>query len=404
MSDDPTSRSRARSPIAGPARASHSIRDRRARCSTPSIRHARARAVPAAGARHAMSPSGRSPSLPCCCSSSGPRASWNAAPLRSSATDGRLPPPRQAPHSRAARAGVEREPRRERTPAPSASPVVSDTPGSSAPARPARRRRDPVLVGAGDIADCGTDGDEATAALLDGIAGTVFTAGDNAYERGDARRVPRVLRRRPGVAIATGPGRRPATTTGKRPVSMATGLLRGGGQGPGGSSWYSYDLGAWHIIVLDSMCDMVGGCGPTRPRALARGRPRREPTPCARWRSSITRASAPASTATKRRWMRSGVRSTPPMSTSSSTATTTTTSASRPRIRMARPTRREASASSSSAPAAPLCATSREWPQQRGTARRRHGVIEFTLHESSYDAEFIAAGNDFRDVGADDCH
>jgi hypothetical protein len=36
-----------------------------------------------------------------------------------------------------------------------------------------------VLVGAGDIADCGSSGDETTAALLDAIEGTVFTLGDN---------------------------------------------------------------------------------------------------------------------------------------------------------------------------------------------------------------------------------
>ena len=41
-----------------------------------------------------------------------------------------------------------------------------------------------VLVGAGDIGDCTTDDDSATAALLDDIPGTVFTAGDNAYENG----------------------------------------------------------------------------------------------------------------------------------------------------------------------------------------------------------------------------
>jgi hypothetical protein len=43
-----------------------------------------------------------------------------------------------------------------------------------------------VLVGAGDIASCQHADDEATAALLDGIPGTVFTLGDNAYESGTA--------------------------------------------------------------------------------------------------------------------------------------------------------------------------------------------------------------------------
>ena len=41
-----------------------------------------------------------------------------------------------------------------------------------------------VLVGAGDIAECDAQGDEQTAALLDSIPGTVFTAGDNAYHDG----------------------------------------------------------------------------------------------------------------------------------------------------------------------------------------------------------------------------
>src|SRR3989449_6338375 len=52
-----------------------------------------------------------------------------------------------------------------------------------------------VLLGAGDIASCTSSGDEATAALLDTLAGVVFTAGDNAYpdgstsDRSEERRV-----------------------------------------------------------------------------------------------------------------------------------------------------------------------------------------------------------------------
>ena len=41
-----------------------------------------------------------------------------------------------------------------------------------------------VLVGAGDIATCGSPGAEETAQLLDQIEGIVFTSGDNAYEEG----------------------------------------------------------------------------------------------------------------------------------------------------------------------------------------------------------------------------
>src|SRR5215218_7786423 len=41
-----------------------------------------------------------------------------------------------------------------------------------------------TLVGAGDIADCTNTNDEATAALLSNIPGTVITLGDNAYSSG----------------------------------------------------------------------------------------------------------------------------------------------------------------------------------------------------------------------------
>lgn len=41
------------------------------------------------------------------------------------------------------------------------------------------RAADPILVAAGDIADCARDADEATATLLDSLPGTVVTLGDN---------------------------------------------------------------------------------------------------------------------------------------------------------------------------------------------------------------------------------
>ncbi len=36
--------------------------------------------------------------------------------------------------------------------------------------------------------------------------------------------------------------------------------------GSKGNGWYSYDLGAWHIVVLNSECPNVGGCGRTSPQ------------------------------------------------------------------------------------------------------------------------------------------
>jgi hypothetical protein len=57
-----------------------------------------------------------------------------------------------------------------------------------APERPSPRLPSgEVIVAAGDIADCSSDGDEATAKLVEGIDGaTVLTLGDNAYPDGAA--------------------------------------------------------------------------------------------------------------------------------------------------------------------------------------------------------------------------
>jgi acid phosphatase type 7 len=121
---------------------------------------------------------------------------------------------------------------------------------------------DPVLVGAGDIASCSLDGDEATARLLDGISGTVFTAGDNAYEDGTAANYE--------DCYAPTWGRHKDRT---RPVpgnhDYATKDAAGyrdyfgdAATNADGKTWYSYDLGTWHIVALDSNCSHVDGCGP----------------------------------------------------------------------------------------------------------------------------------------------
>ena len=114
----------------------------------------------------------------------------------------------------------------------------------------------PVLVGAGDIADCAKAGDDSTARLLDSIPGTVFADGDNAYPNG----------RTQDYANCYDPtwGRHKART---RPVlgnheydndTLAAPYFAyfGAAAGPSGPSgqegYYSYDLGTWHIVVLNS--------------------------------------------------------------------------------------------------------------------------------------------------------
>ena len=122
-----------------------------------------------------------------------------------------------------------------------------------------------VLVGAGDIASCTSDGDEATATLLDAIDGVVFTLGDHAYETGTHIEFAACYeaswgRHRPRTRPS--PGNHDYLTPG------GSGYFDYFGPAAGDPSrgYYSYDLGSWHIIVLNSNCSDVGGCGPGSPQ------------------------------------------------------------------------------------------------------------------------------------------
>jgi hypothetical protein len=110
---------------------------------------------------------------------------------------------------------------------------------------------DPVLVGAGDIADCDENGAETTASLLDDIEGTVFTVGDNAYPDGaeqDYRRCYEPTWGRHKVRTRPSPGNHDHHT----PDAVGYYAYFGENAGPAGQGFYSYNLGAWHIISLNS--------------------------------------------------------------------------------------------------------------------------------------------------------
>jgi len=132
-------------------------------------------------------------------------------------------------------------------------------PGPSVPGPSASG--DPVLVGAGDIADCDLDDDSATAALVEAIPGTVFTAGDNAYPDGTAEQFKDCYGPTWGRFLDR---TRPAPGNHDQNTQDLAGYLGyfGAAAAPDGKTWYSYDLGTWHVIVVDSSCDGVGGCGP----------------------------------------------------------------------------------------------------------------------------------------------
>jgi hypothetical protein len=117
-----------------------------------------------------------------------------------------------------------------------------------------------VLVGAGDIASCGLTADTATSRLVAGIAGTVFTAGDNAYEDGTPANFSQCYQPTWGPfkdRTSPSPGNHDYETAG------ASGYLAyfGARAAPAGTTWYAYDLGTWRIYALDSNCFVVG-CDP----------------------------------------------------------------------------------------------------------------------------------------------
>ena len=111
-----------------------------------------------------------------------------------------------------------------------------------------------TLLAAGDIADCSSPGDEATAALLDARpTGVVATLGDNVYDRGRARE----------FADCYDPtwGRhkhrtRPAPGNHDYDTSRASAYFDyfGDAAGDRNKGYYSYDLGSWHVVVLNSTC------------------------------------------------------------------------------------------------------------------------------------------------------
>ncbi len=139
---------------------------------------------------------------------------------------------------------------------PGLTPPGSTPPGSIPPVS----TTDPVLVGAGDIASCGLTGDARTATVVRSIAGTVFTAGDNAYEFGTAREYADCYAPTWGVLKSR---TRPSPGNHDYGTSGAAGYFAyfGARAGTAGEGWYAYDLGAWRVYALNSNCSAIGGCG-----------------------------------------------------------------------------------------------------------------------------------------------
>ena len=115
-----------------------------------------------------------------------------------------------------------------------------------------------IFVGAGDIGWCGSPGVALTGRLLDGIGGTVFAAGDNAYMSGTAQQYRDCYE--PGWGRHKGrtrptPGNHEYETPGAAPYFD----YFGANAGPPGQGYYSFPLGNWHAISLNSNIDVGEG-------------------------------------------------------------------------------------------------------------------------------------------------
>lgn len=131
--------------------------------------------------------------------------------------------------------------------------VARDAAGNESPPAPlgVRTASCPRIAAAGDIAGDG-NGDEITARLVEGLGPTaVLTTGDNAYPDGAAAeyaafyeptwgRFKSITRPTPGNHEYHTPG--------------AAGYFGyfGAAAGPSGRGYYSFDLGDWHLIALNS--------------------------------------------------------------------------------------------------------------------------------------------------------
>ena len=108
-----------------------------------------------------------------------------------------------------------------------------------------------ILIGAGDIAACGSRNAEFTARVLDTVPGIVFTVGDHAYPFGTLQQftdcyAPTWGRHRARTRPA--PGNHDYHLAGAAPYFA----YFGESAGPVGRGYYSYDLEDWHIVSLNS--------------------------------------------------------------------------------------------------------------------------------------------------------
>ena len=117
---------------------------------------------------------------------------------------------------------------------------------------------DNVLVAGGNISRCDSQNDDNTANLLDHIGGTVITVGDNAYATGSLTEFQSCYAPTWGRDF---PRTRPVPGDKDYQTAGAAGYYSyfGAAAGDPTKGYYSYDLGSWHVIALNSSISTSSG-------------------------------------------------------------------------------------------------------------------------------------------------
>lgn len=113
-----------------------------------------------------------------------------------------------------------------------------------------------TLIAVGDLSLCDDPSGELTAAMVDAIPGTIALLGDNVYEAGSLTEFldcfePRWGRHRARTRPAVG------NHEYRTPDAGAYYAYFCGLTGEPFKGWYSYELGTWHVVVLNSNCGKI---------------------------------------------------------------------------------------------------------------------------------------------------
>ena len=148
---------------------------------------------------------------------------------------------------------------------PSSSPSASVAAASPTPsATPDGSPR--VVYAAGDIADC-PDTDPAVAGLVRDRKALILAVGDIVYPSGQASGFTSCF---DPVWGALKPRIRPVPGNHDYITRDAAAYFTyfGAAAGDPGRGYYSFDIGAWHVIAINSMCPQIGGCRPGSPQII----------------------------------------------------------------------------------------------------------------------------------------